>query len=164
VVVNVHRLRLTAPQDAVGALIDSLGSADDALWPHDRWPPMRFDRPLGAGARGGHGPIGYVVEWYEPGRAIWLRFTSPRGFHGGHGFFAHDLEGGTLLEHRLEMRVSGFARLSWPLLYRPLHGALMEDGLWRASLRLGDARDRPRRSRWVRLLRRLTARLGRSDG
>ena len=39
-----------------GRLLDGLSAADDRLWPKDRWPAMRFDRPLKVGARGGHGP------------------------------------------------------------------------------------------------------------
>jgi hypothetical protein len=32
------------------------------LWPKDKWPPMRFDRPLCLGARGGPGPIHYSIK------------------------------------------------------------------------------------------------------
>ena len=54
---NIHERVLDAPAGKVGALIDSLAAADDLLWPTDRWPPMQFDRALGVGASGGHGPI-----------------------------------------------------------------------------------------------------------
>ena len=56
-VLNVHDRNIAAPPDAVGALIDSLASDDDALWPSRTWPRMYLDRPLGVGAIGGHGPI-----------------------------------------------------------------------------------------------------------
>jgi antitoxin (DNA-binding transcriptional repressor) of toxin-antitoxin stability system len=49
---NVHERVFPAPPAQVGALIDTLASADDRLWPGDRWPPMRFDRALSVGARG----------------------------------------------------------------------------------------------------------------
>jgi hypothetical protein len=35
--------------------------------------------------------------------------------------------------HTIEMHVSGPARASWPLLFEPLHDALMEDAMDRAS-------------------------------
>ena len=95
---NVHERVLSLTPAEVGAIVDSLASADDPLWPHDRWPPMRFDRPLTVGAIGGHGPIRYTVEEYEPGRMIRFRFTGPPGFHGGHGFVAEPVvSGGTRL-------------------------------------------------------------------
>jgi hypothetical protein len=85
-ILNIHTRDLHASRDAVGALLDSLASKQDLLWPRDRWPAMRFDRPLQVGAVGGHGPIRYRVERYEPGRAILFRFTGMRGIHGTHGF------------------------------------------------------------------------------
>ncbi len=157
-VVNVHRRKLEASSETVGVLIDGLASADDRLWPHEWWPAMRFDRPLGVGAEGGHGPIRYTVEWYEPGAGVWFRFTGPAGFDGGHGFFAHPDGDRTLLENRLEMKVHGPARISWPLLLRPLHDALMEDALWKAGGAMGEDSPRPRWSRRVRCLRRMAAR------
>ena len=37
---NVHARELAAPAAEVGALLDSLASDDDRLWPTD-WPPVR---------------------------------------------------------------------------------------------------------------------------
>ncbi len=56
-VLNIHSRDLHTSRDAVGALLDSLASDQDLLWPGDRWPAMRFDRPLQVGAVGGYGPI-----------------------------------------------------------------------------------------------------------
>ena len=83
---NVHERSLAAGADRVGALLDTLSSSRDALWPRGAWPPMRFDGPLAEGANGGHGPIRYTVESYTPGRSVRFRFTGPRGFDGFHGF------------------------------------------------------------------------------
>lgn len=115
---------------------------------------MRFDRPLGVGARGGHGPIGYVVEAYWPGRSLAFRFTRPKGFHGGHRFEAlPGHQGCFLLRHTIEMEVKGRALLSWALVIRPLHDALLEDALATARASVGMApRMRPW-SPWVRILR-----------
>src|SRR5258706_10809497 len=83
-VYNVHARNLAAPADAVGALLDSLASPNDRLWPRESWPRMTLDRPLAVGARGGHGPIGYAVEDYRPGRHVRFRFHAPQGFAGTH--------------------------------------------------------------------------------
>ena len=159
-VLNIHARDLHTSRDAVGALLDSLASKQDLVWPGDRWPAMRFDRPLQVGAVGGHGLIRYRVEMYEPGRAILFRFTGTRGIHGTHGFeIKASTPGITRLEHRLFMRVSGVARLSWPLMFRWLHDALIEDALDRAEASITS---RPLQERhwslWVRFLRRVAFR------
>jgi hypothetical protein len=160
-VVSVHRRCLAADAAVVGELIDGLGTPGDRLWPADRWPAMLFAGPPEPGAAGGHGPIRYDVQWREQGAAVWFRFRAPPGFGGGHGFFAHRLEDGTLLEHRLEMETSGWARITWPFVYGPLHRALIEDALSRAAAAVGERGEAPRWSLWVRLLRRLAGRFGR---
>jgi len=151
---NVHDRTLAARRKEVGAMIDSLASSRDALWPHQTWPAMTLDRPLSVGAVGGHGPIRYTVEAYEQGQSVRFRFTAPRGFIGTHGVEVESLgEGTTRLRHVLEMKTSGRARLTWPIVFRPLHDALIEDSLDRAERSLG-LEPRPARwSLWVRLLR-----------
>lgn len=152
---NVHERVLAAPVDALAPLIDGLASADDRLWPHDRWPRMRMDRPLGPGARGGHGPIGYEVTSHEPGRRVVFRFTHPRGFDGEHRFeLEEEGPGRSRLRHVIDMRTRGAARWTWPLAIRPLHDALLEDALDRAECFAGG---KPPGRAWplrVRLLRR----------
>jgi hypothetical protein len=53
-VVNIHERVIPAGADAVGRMIDTLGSPGDLAWPHDRWPAMKLDRALQAGAICGH--------------------------------------------------------------------------------------------------------------
>lgn len=155
-VVNVHQRQFHATPERVGALIDTLASPQDVLWQQGDWPRMKFDRPLCVGAQGGHGPIRYTVESYAPGRSIRFRFTGPRGFDGWHGLEVLDATTAcTVLEHRLAMRIHGRALLTWPLLYRPLHDALLEDALSSAQAALGEVPRWARWSRYVRLLRRL---------
>jgi hypothetical protein len=151
---NVHEREFSVPPVAVGALIDSLASQEDRLWPLGKWPPMRFDRPLAVGAMGGHGLIGYTVQEYQPLQKIVFRFTAPRGFNGTHRFEVEEWGGKTILHHLIEMRATGPALLSWPLAVRALHDACLEDCLDRATVSLGI--DLPRPARWsvyVRLLR-----------
>jgi hypothetical protein len=47
--------------------------------------------------------------------------------------------------------------LSWPLIYRPLHDALLEDSLARAQHSLGLSPEIRGWSFWTRLLRRLVS-------
>ena len=151
---NVHKRRMSASQERVGELLDSLSGSDDRLWPFERWPPMRLRRSLTVGAVGGHGPIRYRVEEYEPGARVTFGFTRPKGFHGTHRFEVVADADGTILRHRIDMRLAGIALLSWPLVFGPLHDALMEDCLDKAEASLrGEAAPHPRWSLYVRSLR-----------
>jgi hypothetical protein len=163
-VVNVHERILDAPAETVGQLIDGLASDDDRLWPHDRWPAMHFDRPLGIGASGGHGPIGYVVESYTPGRMVQFRFTKPQGFVGIHRFDAEPIDATkTRLRHTIEMQAAGRTWLAWAIAIRPLHDALLEDLLDRADAFTGKQQPKREWSRWVRFVRWAMRRRGKSN-
>lgn len=151
---NVHEREFDRSLASVGSLIDSLASSSDRLWPTDKWPPIRFDRALAVGARGGHGPIRYSIEEYQPGRRILFRFLAPHGFHGTHRYEAAEQRGRVVLRHALEMDTTGVASLNWPLVFRPLHDALIEDSLDKAAVSLGNAPGNA--ARWsisVRVLR-----------
>ena len=157
-VVNHHERDLAAAAPVVGALINGLASANDRLWPHDRWPPMRLDRPLQPGATGGHGPIRYRVESYRPGEAVTFRFLRPTGFDGTHTFAVQALPSGSRLSHSICMTTSGKATWAWRFVYGPLHDALLEDALDRAAQQTGGVGRGVAWSRWVRLLRWVLAR------
>lgn len=152
---NVHERHFVAPPDQVGMLVDALASRIDRLWPSSRWPRMQFDRPLQVGAIGGHGPIRYRVDTCEPGKRVVFRLQAPRGFDGSHGFEVEPRgERGTTLRHILDMNARGPAMLTWPLLFGPLHDALVADCLDCAAAALGEE---PQLQPWslrVRLLRR----------
>lgn len=137
-VLNIHERELRASAPKVGALIDSLASPEDRLWPRSVWPRMKFDRPLAVGAVGGHGPIRYTVEDYVPATSVRFRFLGPKGFDGFHALerVAKDPDT-TLVRHVLSMRTHGPAQLSWPLVFRPLHDALIEDAFTQAEVSLG---------------------------
>lgn len=155
---NRHEIDIPASEAEVGKLIDTLASSNDLLWPHFRWPRMRFNKPLEVGARGGHGPIGYWVEEYEPGMRVLFRFDNTHGFsrglEGHHTIFMECGERGTKLIHEIAGSIRGRALLLWPLAIRPLHDALVEDALARAARHFGDARPfPPELSFWVRSLR-----------
>ncbi len=153
-VMNVHFRKLDGVSPAAaGAVLDTLASDEDLLWPHHSWPPMRFDRPLGVGATGGHGPVRYSVEAYSRGESIRFRFTRPEGFDGIHAYEVLHEGDAVILRHVLIMRARGAALLTWPLVFRPLHDALIEDSLAQAEASLGKSATTRPWSPWVRLLR-----------
>ncbi|MEV7382156.1 SRPBCC family protein [Streptomyces lydicus] len=154
---NVHERVLPVSGAEAGLLLDGLSGTGDRLWPRSDWPSMRLDGPLAPGAAGGHGPVRYTVAAYVPGRWVRFAFHGPRGFDGFHEYTVHPLAPDrTLLRHTLAMRARGWARLTWPLAFRPLHDAVLEDSLDLAERACAGTAGRPARwSRYVRLLRRL---------
>ena len=153
-VVNIHERRLASPPEQVGRLLDTLASDDDRLWPRTMWPAMRFDRPLGVGADGGHGPVRYFVEDYQPGACVRFRFRAPRGYNGSHWLeVLPDGQSGSLLRHTIDMQAEGPALLTWPLAIRWLHDACLEDALAQAQASLGLKPELRPWSAWVKLLR-----------
>jgi hypothetical protein len=50
---NVHERMIAAPAAFVGALLDTLASADDKPWPQENWPGVKFNLPLQVGATRG---------------------------------------------------------------------------------------------------------------
>ena len=153
-VLSIHERELDANCEQVGALIDSLASEDDRLWPNHSWPRIQFDRPLSIGADGGHGPIGYSVEEYNPARSIKFRFTKPKGLKGFHAFeVLNKTQQSVSLRHTIEMTTHGSAILTWPLVIRPLHDALLEDALATAEASLGMIPKIQSWSPWVKLIR-----------
>lgn len=155
-VLNIHERTYGAAPSEVAALVATLASEDDRLWPRESWPPMRFDRGLVPGARGGHGPVRYRVERADPAQEVLFRFTGPSGFEGWHAFsITSSAAARTTLRHEMRLHPRGWARLTWPLFFRPLHDALLEEAFDKAARELGSPPAHPhRRSIRVRLLRR----------
>lgn len=159
-IINLHQRSYDAPLSEVAAMVATLAGTDDRLWPYECWPPMQFDRGLVSGANGGHGPVRYRVERVDPTSEVAFRFTGPSGFEGGHTFtVVAASDSVTALRHEIRVRPRGWARLTWPLFFRPMHDALLEETLDKAARELGAPPRNPhRRSLWVRLLRRVTSR------
>ena len=151
-VINVHKRRLlTSPEDA-WRLIANLGSKHEILWPH-HWAPIRFDRPLGLGAVGGHGFVGYYVEEYSPPEVIRCRFTAPKSVEGYHEFRIIPELGSVVLRHTMRMRTRGLFTWLWLAAIRPMHDALLEDAMDRASTYSSGHEFHSPWSLWVSFLR-----------
>lgn len=153
-IANVHERVLPVDMAQVGRLLDTLASEHDGLWPLSQWPPMRFDEGLEVGARGGHGPIHYAVSQLEPGRRVRFRFIAPTRLEGEHCFeVVPNDDATTILRHSVLARPSGAMTWQWPLIFGPLHDALLEDALARAHRSLTGAPAATNWSAYVRLLR-----------
>ena len=152
-VINIHQRSIPRSAAEVGRLLDTLASDHDQLWPRGLWPAMRFDRPLGVGADGGHGPVRYAVIDYEPGQRVRFSFKAPRGLNGWHELEVRPEGDGTLLRHTIEMNATGPALLTWPLAIRWLHDACLEDAFAAAEVSLGLTPTIVPWSPWVKLLR-----------
>ena len=161
---GTHARDLDAPVEEVGRLVAALGSERDVLWPNAQWPGTRieFDRPLGPGARGGHGVIRYSVEAYEPGRRVRFRFDPGSGLDGTHGFDVEPLAGNRArLVHTLDTRLEGAVRLTKPLLLR-MHDTLLGQLLDNAERETGGRVESPTRmALWMRAMNAVEARLAR---
>ncbi len=150
--VNLHERRLSVGAAEVAPIIDSLAS-EQGVWPSASWAPMVLDRGLAVGSEGGHGIIGYSVDEYVPGQRVRFRFSAPRGFHGWHEFAVVPAVGSCDLRHTLVVEPRGLTRFSWPVVFRPLHDALIEDALDKAEEHLGSPRPVSPWSWRVRFLR-----------
>lgn len=131
----------------------TLAGPRDEIWPIERWPndPIGFDRPLGVGARGGHGAIRYTVVAYEPGRLIAFEFEPGSGLRGGHRLEVEPAGDGTSrLRHVLDVELEGVYRVLRPV-FVAMHDALVEDLHDKAELAATAKVAHP--ARWPRWLR-----------
>lgn len=115
---------------------------------------MRLDQGLAVGSKGGHGPIRYSVQAYDPDAFIEFRFRKPVGFHGTHKFEIIELsEHSTELKHTIDMGISGMALITWPLAIRWLHDAYIEDAFDKVENQFSAVQKHSPWSVWVRVLR-----------
>lgn len=153
-IINFHKRNIHKPINEVGSLLNSLASKNDQLWPHENWSPMKLDRDLIEGAKGGHGPIKYTVTKFKPGKIINFEFTEPSGFQGNHWFeLKKKDEKTTEISHTINMEVSGIDIVIWPIVIRPMHNALIEDSFDKLQKHLDIEPQKSSWSLWVKFLR-----------
>lgn len=135
---NVHERIVPATPEEVWALVETLATPRDQLWPRDPWPRMKLDKGLTVGSRGGHDSVRYCVERIEPGRSVVFRFESPTGLDGSHRFEVVPEGSTTRVRHTIEATPTGTMRVAWPMFVRWLHDALIEDGFDNAEAALSN--------------------------
>ena len=127
-ILNIHTRIIDQPKSEISPLLATLSTPNDVIWPHGKWPPMRFKEGLKVGAKGGHGPIRDSIDQYIPGDLIQFRFSKPSGFDGVHRFEINALdEARTEIKHVVETKANLKSYLSWSLVIRWLHDAVVED-------------------------------------
>lgn len=153
-VLDIHKRTISLPKDKLVDLLKTLSTKNDRIWPYEKWPAMRFKGGIQVDAKGGHGPVRYSVEKYNPEEIIQFRFSQPSGFNGIHKFEVNELtKEKTEIIHTIDMNTTVKGSLIWMLAVRYTHHALMEDGF--DKLQNGFSKDQKSSewSIWVRILR-----------
>lgn len=153
-VVNIHKRTINQPKAQVVALLKTLSTKNDKVWPKDRWPAMRFKNGLKVGEKGGHGIIGYVIETFEIEERIVFRFLKPKGFNGIHKFEIKAMDAkSTEIKHSIIMETEGLATFKWIFVIRWLHDALIENAFDTVENNFLETKKFTKWSFWVRIWR-----------
>ena len=138
--------------------MSTLSTENDKIWPTEQWPAMKFKGGIQVGAKGGHGPIRYTVEKYNPNDVIQFRFSNPTGFKGIHKLEINELNNGqTQIKHTIDMETEGKGTLLWIFAIRSLHNALIEDAFDKLETNLSKDKKSTNWNLWVRMLRKQLA-------
>ena len=164
-VLNIHKRIIDQPKNKVVEMIKTLSTEEDRIWPSEKWPAMKFREGLKIGAKGGHGPIRYLVETYQPSEVIQFRFSKPNGFNGIHKFEVNELtDAKTEIKHTIDMNTAGKGTLSWILGIRSLHNALIEDAFDKLENNFSENKKTTSWNFWVRFLRKQIAKRSNQTG
>jgi hypothetical protein len=157
-ILNVHSRTINRPKEEIAQVLATLASKDDKVWPVKSWPRIYFGGDNRIGSEGGHGPVRYVIERFDPKGVFQFRFLRPKGFNGIHKFEIKPItDQQTEVVHTISMTTKGMATLQWYVVIRPLHDALLEDLLDRVENQFTEDPCSSEWSLWVRLMRRLMA-------
>lgn len=157
-VLNIHKRTLNQPKNKVTELLKTLSTENDRIWPKEKWPEMKFKDGIQIGAKGGHGPIRYSVEKYNPNEIIQFRFSKPKGFNGIHKFEIQELgKEKTEIKHTIDMTTAGKGTLIWTFAIRSLHNALIEDGFDKLENNFSEHQKSTSWNFWVKFIRKQMA-------
>jgi len=119
---------------------------------------MKFKDGIQVGAKGGHGPIKYSVEKYNPNKIIQFRFIKPNGFNGIHKFEITELDKEkSEIKHTIDMNTTGKGTFIWIFAIRSLHNALIEEGFDKIENNFSDNQRSTEWNMWVKFLRKQIA-------
>ena len=157
-VINIHKRVIEQPKSELARLFNTLTTDNDMMIATDKWSPIKMDKGLQVGSKGGHGPIKYFVTEYKPENSVKFQFDL-KGFNGFHQFEL--IECGTdktELIHIIDMTTSGWAIIKWAWGIRWLHDAYVEDSFDKVENHFTKDKKSSEWSLWVRILRRLIKR------
>lgn len=154
-VLNIHNREITQPKNEVAKLFKTLATEHDLMLAADKWSPMKLNKGLQVGSKGGHGPIKYFVINYQQDNSITFQFDL-KGFDGFHKFEISEIEANkTKLTHIIDIRTSGFAILKWALAIRWLHDAYIEDAFDKVENHFTIDKKKSEWTLWVKVLRKI---------
>lgn len=138
-IINRHFRAYNTSTYELAKVLDTMGSANDRIWPYERWPAIVMSDGLNVGSHGGNAPVQFTIEEYVYGERLVMRFTAPPGFNGTQTITIGDYGyGRAYMQHRLEMDPGPQAMLTWPLLFGPLHNYEIEDMLDKVAQTVND--------------------------
>ena len=154
-VINIHKREIQQPKTELEKLFNTLATDNDMILATNKWSPMKLDKGLQVGSKGGHGPIKYFVSAYQPEKSITFQFDL-KGFNGFHKFEINQLEfNKTEIIHIIDMTTSGLATLKWTMAIRWLHDAYIEDAFDKVENHFTNNKKRSDWNLWVRILRKV---------
>jgi hypothetical protein len=153
-IINIHSRHLPASVQEIAQLIASAASKNDRIWPHENWPRIFLDRPIQAGAVGGHGPIRYRISHYAPTERVRFEFT--QGSQGWHELTLQATSACTcILTHTIQTKPTWPFWMAWHLMIRYMHDALIEDLFDKLEAQFQPVKHPNRWNAYVKLVRRL---------
>ena len=106
--------------------------------------------------RGGHGPIRYSVEKYNPNSVVQFRFSRPLGFNGIHKFEIKEISNKlTEVTHIIDMETDLRGAFIWLFVVKSLHNALVKDALDKLENHFSGDKKSTGWNLWVRVLRKI---------
>jgi hypothetical protein len=153
-VLNIHKRTLNQSKTKVVEIIKTLSTDNDRIWPKEKWPEIKFKGEIQIGAMGGHGPIKYTVEKYNPSEIIQFRFLKPLGFNGIHKFEIQELSSEKIeITHTIKMNTDVNGTFLWIFAIRSLHNALIEDAFDKLENNFTEIHKSSKWNFWVKFLR-----------
>ena len=154
-VLNIHTRQISQPKSELANLLKTLATDNDMMLATDKWSPMKLDKGLQVGSKGGHGPIKYFVTDYQEDNSITFQFDL-KGFDGFHKFEITETEPNkTQLTHIIDLTTSGSATLKWAVALRWLHDAYIEDAFDKVENHFTSDKKKGEWTMWVNILRKL---------
>jgi len=152
-VINIHKRDIARPKVELERLFRTLATDNDLMLATEKWSPMKLDKGLIVGSKGGHGPIKYFVAEFQSDKSVTFQFDLS-GFDGFHRFELSEIgENATELKHTIDMTTTGAATIKWILAVRWLHDAYIEDAFDKVENHFVDDKKVSPWNLWVKILR-----------